>query len=150
MLKTKASLVFKNATRDITDTMKRACSNKVQLANAKADITLLINVVRPLLKESDSMHIVMGYGKPLFLIHARNLESFKTGSIVQIIQILEAFGTVKSTREFASVINRDFTYEMPKFETMLCAYVKDDSPTCRKVAIGSETQTVVKYEIQCD
>jgi hypothetical protein len=150
MLKTKASQVFKNTARDISDTMKRARNNKVQLANAKADMALFINVVRPLLKESDTINILMGYSKPMMVINARGLESFKTGSILQIIQVLEAFGTATRTTDYAGVINRDFNYEMPKFEVMLCAYVRDDSPTCRKVAVGTDVQTVVKYEIQCD
>ena len=150
MLKTTASQVFKNATRDIADTMKRARTNKAQLANAKTDMALFINVVRPLLKESDSITILTGYSKPTMVINARGLESFKTGSILQIIQVLEAFGTATRTTDYAGVINRDFNYEMPKFEVMLCAYVREDSPTCRKIAVGTETQTVVKYEIQCD
>jgi hypothetical protein len=150
MLKTKASQVFKNTARDISDTMKRARNNKVQLANAKADMALFINVVRPLLKESDSINILMGYSKPMMVVNARGLESFKTGSILQIIQVLEAFGTATRTTDYAGVINRDYIYEMPKFEVMLCAYVREDSPTCRKVAVGTDVQTVVKYEIQCD
>lgn len=150
MLKTKASQVFKNTARDISDTMKRARNNKVQLANAKADMALFINVVRPLLKESDTINILMGYSKPMMVVNARGLESFKTGSILQIIQVLEAFGTATRTTDYAGVINRDYIYEMPKFEVMLCAYVREDSPTCRKVAVGTDVQTVVKYEIQCD
>jgi hypothetical protein len=150
MLKTTASQVFKNATRDISDTMKRARKNKAQLATAKADMALFINVVRPLLKESDSINILTGYSKPMMVINARGLESFKTGPILQVLQVMEAFGTSTGTTDYAGVINRDFRYEMPKFEVMFRAYVKEDSATCRKVAVGTEVQTVVKYEIQCD
>lgn len=150
MLKTTATQVFKNTTRDINDMMKRARQQKIQLANAKADMALFINVLRPVLSERDYLSIYMGSDKPQIVFNVRDLESFKTGRIVKILQVLEAFGEAKSTTDYAGIINRDFRYEMPKFEVMFCAYVKEDSPTCRKVAVGTETQTTVKYEIQCD
>ena len=151
MLKTTASQVFKNTARDISDTMKRARKNKAQLANAKSDMALFINVMRPLLKQHDSINVLTGYyDKPVMVVSMRGLESFKTGPILQALQVLEAFGTSTGTTDYANVINRDFTYDMPKFEVMFSAYVKEDSPTCRKIAVGTEVQTVVKYEIQCD
>ena len=150
MLKTTTSQVLKSANRDITDMMKRARQYKTVLANAKPDMTLLINVLRPVMQGSDYISVIMGYEKPQIVVHANGLDSFKTGRIVQILQVLEAFGTCRNTKDWASMINRDYKYDMPKFEVLFCAYVKEDSPTCRKIEVGTEVQTVIKYEIQCD
>jgi hypothetical protein len=66
------------------------------------------------------------------------------------LQVLEAFGESEGTDDWANAVNRDFKYDMGKYGVVLCAYVRDDSPTCRKIAVGSDTHTVIKYEIQCD
>jgi hypothetical protein len=150
MLKTTASQVFKNTARDINNTIQRGRKQKAILAECKPDMALIINVLRPLLEGQDYISIMMGVTKPQIIVYANNLESFKSGRIVKILQVLEAFGTIEKTTDWPSLINRDYKYDMPKYEVNLCAYVKEDSPTCRKIAIGSETQTVVKYAIQCD
>jgi hypothetical protein len=150
MKKTSVAKLFANANADLSHTIIRAKAQKARLANIKDDMKPFINTMREMLNDSDLMHIVSGYEKPVVYLNIRNLESFKTGRIVQILQVLEAFGTADSTTDYAGIVNRDYKYNMGKYDVTLCAYVREDSPTCRKVAVGTEVQTVVKYEIQCD
>jgi hypothetical protein len=150
MYKTTASKLFANANRDSTMTIARAKRMKVQLADARDSMKRFINIVRPLLGDIDIMHIVNGNDKPVVYINMRNLDSFKHGRIVDVLQVLEAFGSADGTTDWASIVNRDFKYNMSKYDVTLCAYVREDSPTCRKIAVGSETQVVVQYQIECD
>ena len=150
MYKTTASKMFANANRDINASINRAKQQKARLVEVKADMKFFINIVRPLLDQYDVTHIVNGHDKPMLYINMRQLDSFKTGRITKVLQVLEAFGLAEGTDDWASAVNRDFKYDMDKYGVVLCAYVRDDSPSCRKIAVGSETQTVVKYEIQCD
>jgi hypothetical protein len=59
-----------------------------------------------------------------------------------------------STEDYPASINRDYrlegTKDGRKYVVNFQAYVKSDSPTCRKVKIGQETQVVDKYEIVCE
>jgi uncharacterized protein YerC len=142
--------MFANANRDSNATIARVKRQKIQLADAKEGMKLLINIVRPLLDQYDVTHIVSGHDKPTLYINMRKLDSFKTGRITKVLQVLEAFGESEGTDEWASAVNRDYKYGMDKYDVVLCAYVREDSATCRKIAVGSETQVVVKYEIQCD
>ena len=150
MYKTTASKLFANANRDNNETIARIKRQKVQLVTAKESMLPFINVMRSLLKDSDHMSISNGYEKPSIYMHVRGLDSFKSGRIVGMLQALEAFGTAKGTEDWASSINRDYHYDMGEYSVRFCAYVKEDSPTCRKIEVGTETQTVIKYAIQCD
>jgi hypothetical protein len=150
MLKTTATKLFASANSDSTHAIKRAKEQKARLMTAKADMTLLINVLRPVLNPNEAVGIANGFEKPVIYIHMSGLDSFKSERITRVLQVLEAFGTSTGTKDWASIVNRDYKYTMGKFDVTLCAYVRDDSPSCRKIAVGSETQTVVKYEIQCD
>ena len=150
MLKTTATKLFASANADSTNAIKRAKEQKARLMLAKTDMTLMFRVLRSVLNPYDNVSIANGLEKPTLYIHMSNLESFKSERITRVLQVLEAFGTSVGTKDWASIVNRDFKYAMGKYDVTLCAYVREDSPTCRKVAVGSETQTVVKYEIQCD
>jgi hypothetical protein len=150
MKKPTIASVFKSANADANDTIKRAKVGKTKLANAKAKITAFIRVIRPLMDSRDRLSIYTGFEKPQILISMRELDSFKQGRIVDVLKALEVYGECRTTRDWAESINRYYHYDMPEFTVALHAYVKEDSPTCRKVAVGTATETVVKYEIQCD
>ena len=52
--------------------------------------------------------------------------------------------------DYAASINRDFRFTTTKWTASISAYVKDDSPTCRKVVVGTKMVEQVQYEISCD
>ena len=84
-----------------------------------------------------------------FIAHY-NLEGFKSLRLESVLWLLEEIGTLREQKEYPSCLNRDYKYEAHGFQVRVCAYVKDDSPTCRKVVVGTDTVTTPKYAIQCD
>jgi len=84
-----------------------------------------------------------------------DLEGFKDLRLETTLEGLNFIGEIERTREYASVMNRDYIFRVPfadgtSMSVTVCAYVKEDSPTCRKIVVGQEIQTVDKYEIVCD
>ena len=108
MYKTTATKMFANAKRDKNETIARIKRQKVQLADAKEAMLPFVNVMRTLLKDSDHISISNGYEKPSIYMHVRGLDSFKSGRIIELLQVLEAFGSADGTEDWASSINRDY------------------------------------------
>lgn len=86
-------------------------------------------------------------------IYVYGLESFKAPALAALIEYFDSMceeGLTK-TRDWPESLNRDYNFRLPKGnKVILGAYVKEDSPTCRKVVVGSEMKETFKYEIQCD
>ena len=81
-----------------------------------------------------------------------NLDSFKCERLAKLLEYLndKVVGD-PTTRDWPSSINRDYNFKLPDgIMVSLSAYVKDDSATCRRIVVGTETKIVEKYEIQCD
>lgn len=89
------------------------------------------------------------------------LESFKDPRLTETISDLLACAEWElETTDYASALNREFEFATKvvddntglsmSYRVMINAYVKSDSPTCRKVVTGTETKVVETYEIQCD
>ena len=89
------------------------------------------------------------------------LESFKDPRLTETISDLLACAEWESeTTDYAASLNREFEFKTKvidnatglstEYRVSINAYVKSDSPTCRKVVVGTETKVVETYEIQCD
>ena len=89
------------------------------------------------------------------------LESFKDPLLTETISDLLACAEWESeTTDYPSSLGREFEFKTKvideatglsaEYRVAINAYVKSDSPTCRRVMIGTETKVVEKYEIQCD
>lgn len=90
-------------------------------------------------------------------IAANNLPGFKDKKLILLLsQFLDA--DKDETKDWPASLNRDyiFWFRQPEPNTWIrvCiyAYVKSDSPTCRKVLTRVESETVSRevYEIVCD
>ena len=84
-----------------------------------------------------------------------DLEGFKDLRLLTTLEGLNFIGDITRTKEYPSAMNRDYHFSIPfadgtNLSVSVCAYVKEDSPTCRKVVIGQEIQMIDKYEIVCD
>jgi hypothetical protein len=89
-------------------------------------------------------------GKPTAYISMYQLESFKDSRLTDFLDKLVALDGDMSSTDYASIMNRTFTCNFEDFRVYLDAYVKDDSPTCRKVVIGTKMEEVNEYRIVCD
>ena len=87
----------------------------------------------------------------------RGIEGFKCSALLAVLEYCEdksVAGSIK-TSDWPESLNREFRFKLdPEFgdnyTVSVNAYVKSDSPTCRKVVVGTVMEEVKKYEIQCD
>jgi len=97
-----------------------------------------------------SFSISLSCEKPVAYVSMRRLESFKDARLTNFLDKLVAMDGEMSSTDYASIMNRSFTCNFSDFQVYVDAYVKDNSPTCRKVVIGSKIEEVLEYEIVCD
>jgi methyl coenzyme M reductase subunit D len=97
-----------------------------------------------------SFSISLSCEKPVAYVRMHRLESFKDARLTDFLDKLVAMDGEMSSTDYASVMNRSFTCNFSDFQVYVDAYVKDNSPTCRKVVIGSKIEEVLEYEIVCD
>jgi methyl coenzyme M reductase subunit D len=97
-----------------------------------------------------SFSISLSCEKPVAYVSMRRLESFKDARLTDFLDKLVAMEGEMSSTDYASIMNRSFTCNFSDFQVYVDAYVKDDSPTCRKVVIGTKIEEVLEYEIVCD
>ena len=83
------------------------------------------------------------------------LDGFKDERLTKLLAKLIHADETK-TRDYAESLNRDFEFRFSVGETaevqiVVQAYVKSDSPTCRKVLKSTKTEVVERkeYEIVC-
>jgi hypothetical protein len=97
-----------------------------------------------------SFTISLSCEKPVAYVVMRRLESFKDARLTNFLDKLVAMDGEMSSTDCASIMNRSFTCNFSDFQVYIDSYVKNDSPTCRKVLIGTRVEEVLDYEIVCD
>jgi hypothetical protein len=97
-------------------------------------------------------------------MHLRRLDGFKDDLLIKTIVAINDYAMDNGYKvfvendEYASSLNRDYRFHLSKtdyswdsyLDISISAYVRDDSPTCKKVKIGEEVSVVDKYMIVCD
>ena len=147
----KATLAFADAIKSANSDMDRIRNNKAGLmANRK----LLGKVARMLSKDLDDRdHMWMSAtydNKPYIGVTLYNLESFKCLKLETLLATLIGLGDAKATKDWPSSLNRDFEFNLGFFDVHVSAYVRDDSPTCKRVVVGTEMRQVDTYKIVCE
>ena len=147
----KATLAFADAIKSANDSMNRIRNNKAALMSNRK---LLNKVARMLAKDlSDRDHMWMSSDlddKPYIGISLYNLESFKCLKLETMLATLIGLGDAKATRDWPSSLNLDFEFNLGFFDVHVSAYVRDDSPTCKRVVVGTEMRQVETYKIVCE
>jgi hypothetical protein len=88
--------------------------------------------------------------KPVVYLQLNNLESFKDAKLMAVLEYVSVFTDTSTSKDWAEYLNRDFKFTSKTIDVSIGAYVKEDSPTCRKVVVGTEQQTIERYKIVCD
>ena len=97
-----------------------------------------------------------GYTTPRLnaTIRIREMESFKDARLIRILEALDDMGLNVETRDYANCEspNREFTFETDDFQLTIDAYVKLDSPFCKRVKVGETTRTIVdeEWKLECN
>jgi DNA-binding transcriptional ArsR family regulator len=97
-----------------------------------------------------SLYMRTGYYKPTIEVSLNKLDGFKDPVLVKILDFLMDKSLSVKTSDYANWLNRDYTIEMDDVYVAISAYVRSDSPTCRKVKVGVQIQEVEQYELICD
>ena len=97
-----------------------------------------------------SLYMRTGYYKPTIEVCLNKLDGFKDPVLVKILDfLLDKSASVKTT-DYANWMNRDYVIEMDDVMISISAYVRSDSPTCRKVKVGTKVEEVDQFEMICD
>jgi hypothetical protein len=119
--------------------------------------TMLEKLLAPMMYiigDLGSVRVEAFLSKPSVYITLYSLDSLKQRELVSLLAYLhdesdKLEGKI-STQDWAAAVNRDFKFVTDKWEVSVSAYVKDNSPTCRRVVVGTKMVEQVQYEIACD
>jgi len=97
-----------------------------------------------------SLYMRTGHYKPTIEVGLNKLDGFKDPVLVKILDFLMDKSTSVKTTDWPNWMNRDYNIEMEDVVICISAYVRSDSPTCRKVKIGTKIEEVDQFELVCD
>ena len=97
-----------------------------------------------------NLYMRTSYYKPTIDISMNKLESFKDIQLTTLLDFFTSQTEKVSTKDWPQYLNRDYTFELEDVIVSISAYVKSDSPTCRKVQVGVKVEEVPQYELVCD
>lgn len=149
-MQSRATIAYAQA---IKSAMSRIQSAKQAMTTLKASRKSLGKVLRSLEKMGVKNLFVStnaSEDKPTLFIDMSDLESFKDPKLVAVLEYVAVFTTNMNSTDWPDYLNRDYRFISDTIDVKVSAYVKSDSPTCRKVLVGTELQTVEKFKIVCD
>jgi len=149
-MQSKAARAFASGLGDANNSIKRALQSKAILIANRKVIGKLLRSLTSLGVEDYSVSADPWKNKYAVHIQMRDLESFKDAKLVAVLEYVAVFTDTATSEDWAKYLNRDFRFKSNTVDIFIGAYVKENSPTCRKVVIGTELQTVEKYKIVCD
>ena len=87
-------------------------------------------------------------------IRIRDLDSFKDDNLVSLLEALDNMGLEVETKDYAGSEspNREFRYETDDYRLTVDAWVKSDSPFCKRVKVGETSRTIVdeEWKLECN
>ena len=87
-------------------------------------------------------------------IRIRDLDSFKDDNLVSLLEALDNMGLAVETKDYAHTEspNREFRYETDDYRLTVDAWVKSDSPYCKRIKTGESVRTVIdeQWVLECN
>ena len=97
-----------------------------------------------------TLYVRTSYYKPTISVNLNALESFKDSQLLGLLEFFSGKTEKVTTRDWPQYLNRDFSFELDDVVVDISAYVRTDSPTCRKVQTGVTIEEVPQYQLVCD
>ena len=97
-----------------------------------------------------NLFVRTSYYKPTITVNMNALESFKDTQLLGLLEFFSSKTEKVTTRDWANYLNRDYSFELDDVLVNISAYVRTDSPTCRKVQTGIKVEEIPQYELVCD
>jgi hypothetical protein len=87
-------------------------------------------------------------------IRIRDLDSFKDEKLVSLLTAIDDMGLAAETQDYthSESPNREFRYVTNDYHLTVDAWVKSDSPYCKRVKTGESVRTIVdeQWQIECN
>jgi hypothetical protein len=96
-----------------------------------------------------TLYITNNY-KPTIHLTLNELDGFKDPQLIQLLEYFMQYTDKIEEREWAAYLNKDYNITCDDVNISISAYVRDGSPTCRKVAVGTKMEEITTYKIVCD
>jgi hypothetical protein len=145
-----ATKTFASGLADANNSIKRALQAKAILIANRKQLGKLLRTLDRLGVEDLSVGSDPWANKARVHAQLRDLESFKDAKLLAVLEYVSVFTDTATSKDWAEYLNRDFKFTSKTIDISIGAYVKEDSPTCRKVVVGTEQQTIERYKIVCD
>jgi hypothetical protein len=151
-----AADVIGSAVASLDSSIRDAKARRAALKSGKSRAMLekLLTPLLYILGDLGSIRIDSYRTSPSIYITMFDLDSLKQRELVTILAYLQdetdKLNGKTTSEDWAIAVNRDFKFATDKWEVSVSAYVKDDSPTCRRVVVGTKMVEQVQYEIACD
>ena len=97
-----------------------------------------------------NLFVRTSYHKPTIAVNLNSLESFKDTQLMDLLEFFSSKTEKATTRDWPQYLNRDYTFELDDVLVAISAFVRTDSPTCRKVQTGVKVEEVPQFELVCD
>lgn len=100
----------------------------------------------------DDQVFVSIYGDRIhFNVYMRELDSFKDNRLTHILNTaMETISDKVKEQDYAQYDHKEYYINTDDVNLCITAYVKEDSPTCKKIMTGMEIKEVPTYKFVCE
>lgn len=100
----------------------------------------------------DDQVFVSIYGDRIhFNVYMRELDSFKDERLLSILNTaMETISDKVKEQDYAQYDHKEYYINTDDVNLCITAYVKEDSPTCKKIMTGMEIKEVPTYKFVCE
>ena len=87
---------------------------------------------------------------PMITITLNKLDSFKDPDLTSLLEFLIGKNADITEEAWPQFHNKDYHTDIEDARVSIHAYVRSDSPTCRRVQVGTELREEPVWELQCN
>lgn len=149
------SAVFESHAKEIQSRMRRARLERDAIKRARRTLIPILKLIG--FDDTKNNSVSLDYNhyndRITIRLYMYDVEGFKCNEVTARLWALENWKTItkQSVSEYPSALNRTFHYRYEDGTAIsFDVYVKNDSPTCRKVVIGERAEIIKEYALQCD
>ena len=144
-----------NAINNATEQSRKEGHNLISRAKILEEARMKIRVnysgvFKDLNLDVHNLFVRTSYHKPTIAVNLNALESFKDTQLMGLLEFFSSKTEKVTTRDWPQYLNRDYTFELDDVLVNISAYVRTDSPTCRKVQTGITIEEVPQFVLVCD
>jgi len=143
------------AINDQIKTYKRDANTFHEKASKLAKDRMLIRALyAPLFTNftrDDQVFVSMFGDRIHFNVYMRELDSFKDERLLSILNTaIETISDSVREKDYAQYDHKEYYINTDDVNLCITAYVKEDSPTCKKIMTGMEVKEVPTYKFVCE